>query len=1489
MTAIPQNRMVSQRIAEPLRQVARRQWNVLATRGVLLTLLVSLGVVLGGVLILSLFPNVPLWARISAAVIVWGSVLVSAVMFLRPAIRRPTLVQTAMEVESRLADSGQANTYERITSSLELQQETDPRFAGSPVLVQHLIRQAEADADAIKAESVIPSKSVMHLAVMLIPLLLIWAAVIAFMPSTRFLPSLFSLLMPWQEPPGWMCALDVSQSQPKYKQGEQIRIKLVVNPEDGQDQNRKVERATIFIQAQGATEPTEMQLLPDMNQIRTFHYIKPADKSFTYWVSAEGKQSRKYEAKVEPVPAISLTTVSYEPPAYTQAPTRIETPAEGAIKDYRGTKVTVTISATSPITAASKLAITENIPQFGADGVVTGTQPQKRDLPLQKVGDKYQAQFVLNYSGNYSVQLINDYQYTNSERERQDRSIDVLDDRKPEVTITSPTVPELTIKPEEKVPVAFQASDDFGVSKLQLIAQVDGGAELAFPINHVAMGPDGKWLKAATGKHEMSVKQILDQAKVKETSGHTIAYRIRVTDNRDLKAAFASIVGINPRDLEPQSTDSTPLTLKIDKAAESLAQQEQKKQVRDLITAIKHAITDLTEVKEPVANYVWHASAQKLPTELRQKAEKLRERLETTNTDLTKAADENTAGPFAAMATAAKQISENRILGAAGAVAKIDLHSDKPDLRKSDATLAGTHIVSGIKELKALLEKVEEQARLIEAQRKLEELAKQQQDLAKQMEQANKNQPQDKNQQQQLNQQTQKAIEEAKLQDKKAQQQAQALQELINKVQDIEKQQEKAIDQNQKQAEAAQAAEEAKTIAQKQEELNKKIDELAKNEKKPLDNAAAQPPEQKQLENIVKDLNAAKLQQAAQQQNDAANKLEQAAKQLQQQAKAENPQVGAEQQKMNEQAKAEQQKAEQAAQDAKNNAEQAKNANEQAKKAADKAKEAAKNQNKEEQKNAAQQAAEAAKQAAAQAKNAEQQAQKTQAKAEMAQKNEAAQPQAKENAKNAAEKAKQAQAAAKEAQAAAEAAQDAAKQAQKAAEQGNAEQQKQSTAQAGEKAQQAGEKANEAAQKANEAAQQLAQAQKQNAEQAMANAKQNAKQQAQAAGEKAQALAQEQRALAQEAAAQAQAQAQAQQKANATPQQAAEQQKAIAAQAQMAAKQAQKLANMAQENNNAQLAQRAEQAKKALDEAQAAQQEAAAAQKNGNNEQAAGAQEAAQNNLARAEQALRGQMPQGQMAQANAQKPSGEKPQGEKPEGQNPGEQPAAEQAAGEGAAGEKPQGDKPQGEKGQMAKGEKGQGEKGQGEPGQGEQQAAAAEPHPGEAGQAGQGQQQQPMNRQQALAQAQQSAAEAAAAQQQAAQGDKAAAEQAAQALNNASQALAQATGQPGQPQPGQGQPQAQGQPQPGQEQAQDPNATPADANDPSKGIAAKETGGSNEVPAAVAAQGVTPSEWAKLPPKDRENVINAMKEGGPPEYQAMIINFTVRSARMKTQAGQ
>lgn len=83
-------------------------------------------------------------------------------------MKKQSLVSTAMDVERAMA-AGQIDTHERITSSLELAQETNQTFAGSQAMINRLHEQAEADAAAIVPEKLIPAGAVAKLGLLLIP------------------------------------------------------------------------------------------------------------------------------------------------------------------------------------------------------------------------------------------------------------------------------------------------------------------------------------------------------------------------------------------------------------------------------------------------------------------------------------------------------------------------------------------------------------------------------------------------------------------------------------------------------------------------------------------------------------------------------------------------------------------------------------------------------------------------------------------------------------------------------------------------------------------------------------------------------------------------------------------------------------------------------------------------------------------------------------------------------------------------------------------------------------------------------------------------------------------------------------------------------------------------------------------------------------------------------------------------------------------------
>jgi hypothetical protein len=49
-----------------------------------------------------------------------------------------------------------------------------------------------------------------------------------------------------------------------------------------------------------------------------------------------------------------------------------------------------------------------------------------------------------------------------------------------------------------------------------------------------------------------------------------------------------------------------------------------------------------------------------------------------------------------------------------------------------------------------------------------------------------------------------------------------------------------------------------------------------------------------------------------------------------------------------------------------------------------------------------------------------------------------------------------------------------------------------------------------------------------------------------------------------------------------------------------------------------------------------------------------------------------------------------------------------------------------------------------------------------------------------------------------------------------------------------------------------------------------------------------GISASDWAKLPPLVRKELMNAAQQSGPPAYREMIKNYFVKIARQQAQTG-
>lgn len=902
MTAIPQSssaRLLSGRLMDPLQRVAQRHWYVLAAVGVLKTLVVSLLALLAAAMLLGYFDHLWMPVRIFLAAAAWATVLGSAVRFLRPALRRWSLSRAAQHVESQLPA-----LQERLSSAVELSAERDPVFRGSDALIAHLVGQAEADAGAVRPEQVVRSDRVIRWSILLIPVLFAWLVVVSLPGTTKTaMGGLFRVLMPWKATlPTLLTQVVVQPGDVTLVQGDPIDITARVSFETDRNASGHAVLVRQFENGQKLTDDMDAAGVGDYR----IHF-DDLEQSFKYKVITDQGDSPIYSATVHPRPQIESIEVRCDYPAYTGLSATTVSGRDGNVEAIVGTRVTLTVRTALPIvTDKSQIVIDE------------GT-PDQLILPLKQVAEgrtDYQAQLIVNHSGEYRINLTNEFDLTN--KDEQPRSIVAQPDEVPTIVIRSPE-PEITVRPDDTVPVKYEANDDFGITKIEAVLQADDHEAQTVPVpfktddKRSANGPD----------FQLSVADALRAAGLTE-SDHVdrITYQLKVTDNRDP---------------DPQFSYSAKQTLKINRNEyQSYQEKTDQKIADDLQRAIQRAIDQLNGEQNEVQPAKDIDARQHLEPWHQKQLHQATQDLPHTSRDLQKAADEARGTVFQDVARQVQKIITHPIRSAAEDATEADLNQDNGQDRKDAATKAVSEIADARTQLQKILEKqeIQKDQRAAEAARELAEAARKQQEAAELMKpQDQANQPQDQQQRQQedtamrkqeeANQKLHQALDNSEaLRDPKAAETAQKLEDLIRKVEEAQKQQDQAAEQTEKQQDATDIQQKANELAQKQEALNKDIAQAAEQHKDALQKASANPPSSDQQNNIVKALNKNELQQAHDQMRQAANQLRQETQQLQNQARSNNLHPDEKQQE----ALNRDQQAQQKAQDEKNQEEQMANA-----------------------------------------------------------------------------------------------------------------------------------------------------------------------------------------------------------------------------------------------------------------------------------------------------------------------------------------------------------------------------------------------------------------------------------------------------------------------------------------------------------------------------------------------------------------------------------
>ena len=210
--------------------------------------------------------------------------------------------------------------------------------------------------------------------------------------------------------------------------------------------------------------------------------------------------------RLPPEPRLGDFRLTLRFPAYTERLTRVMTGPAGSFRALPGTEVTIETSARWEVSEAALL-------------VSHGEETEQSKMAVAVDGRRLKATLVVSRSGRYRFQL----RTTDGElfEERRGHDIELEIDEPPEVTLLEPKESPLEVNEKDRVPLIFEAKDDFALGEAMVSWRVLGTAK------------EGKTrlTGASSGQKRFAGGGNLDLAELGLQPGDRLAYTVEVRDN----------------------------------------------------------------------------------------------------------------------------------------------------------------------------------------------------------------------------------------------------------------------------------------------------------------------------------------------------------------------------------------------------------------------------------------------------------------------------------------------------------------------------------------------------------------------------------------------------------------------------------------------------------------------------------------------------------------------------------------------------------------------------------------------------------------------------------------------------------------------------------------------------------------------------------------------------------------------------------------------
>ncbi len=269
------------------------------------------------------------------------------------------------------------------------------------------------------------------------------------------------------------------------------------------------------------TEPDESReivLAVDPDAPRRFAHIVDVEDSFRYRVRAGDGRTQWHSITAVDPPELSAVRLTVTAPEYVDRPAYEKSLLPGRVKAIQGSRLTLEMRSEAELARFELLMTRDN--EAGKQVAQTLT------LTAQPNG-WYRFEMLLEQDLSISPTLHSPYGLTN--KDRRVCRIRVIPDRAPVARVISPTE-EMAVSADEEIDIKFEAHDDHGIVKAELIVYKDteNGKQEVLSVKEIPLGDQQL-------KNHVMGNAKLDLSAFDLDEGANISYAVRVTDNRMLK------------------------------------------------------------------------------------------------------------------------------------------------------------------------------------------------------------------------------------------------------------------------------------------------------------------------------------------------------------------------------------------------------------------------------------------------------------------------------------------------------------------------------------------------------------------------------------------------------------------------------------------------------------------------------------------------------------------------------------------------------------------------------------------------------------------------------------------------------------------------------------------------------------------------------------------------------------------------------------------